>query len=116
MDEWKTRGALADRRRMGDLKDNAIQSADESRRLSAEPTFHLKDLHSFPTLILSDKPELARSLQTLDILRVDLVSMPVPLPDGVLSPIQPSDLELLRSLVKDRRTKTETHSSAEMGF
>lgn len=117
MVESRTQGALGDRQSKGDLKPCLSAKTEKFYDvIKKKLTIQLEHLHSFSSLIPTNKPHTPRGLELLDILRFNLVPMPMPLPSNVPVPIQPPKLALLRVGLKDGRSKTKTHGTAHVGL
>lgn len=73
----------------------------------------LEDLHALTRLVLAHKVETCL-LQTLDVLRVDLVSMTVTLLNFLGTSVQSTDLGPVAAGLKDGLARAETHGAAHV--
>jgi hypothetical protein len=75
--------------------------------------FQLDHFHADARAILSNKVETAAT-ESLDVVRIDLVSMTMALFDGLLPIIELTESRPFASGLKLRRAQTESHRTAHM--
>ena len=83
---------------------------------SGRPTVHLQDLHPLAPLVLADEPHPTGLFQPLDVLRPNLVPMPVSFPNSLLPAVQLPQLALLRTRFEQGRSEAEPHGPSQMGL